>query len=158
MTTGWMALTIASAFYTLRRLNLPFWWILFPPMVQGIFVGNPHILCLALLLSGSSWLRALAVPMKAYARSPWLPTGSGGRWRSWRLPAAISLVVFWPLWNTYRIDFCRYSHDPGRDLGRLLGLSKRADVRADRSRAGCPGAHRSARRRLAGGAGAMARG
>jgi hypothetical protein len=105
MTTGWMALTIGSAFYTLRRLRLPFWWILFPPMVQGIFVGNPHILCLALLLSGSSWLQALAAPMKAYAA---IPMVANGQWRALAILAVagtISLVVFWPLWNTYRIDF-----------------------------------------------------
>jgi hypothetical protein len=105
MTTGWMALTVGSAVYTLRRLDLPLWWILFPPMVQGIFVGNPHIVCLALLLSGSSWLQALAAPMKAYAV---IPMVTNLQWRPLAILAVvgtISLVVFWPLWNSYRIEF-----------------------------------------------------
>jgi hypothetical protein len=105
MTTGWMALTIGSAFYSLRRLGLPAWWILFPPLTLGVFVGNPHIVCLALLLCGSSWLRALAAPMKAYAL---IPMVGERQWKALGILAVagtISVVVFWPLWMTYRADF-----------------------------------------------------
>ncbi|HEX7591408.1 MAG TPA: hypothetical protein VF375_05600 [Candidatus Limnocylindrales bacterium] len=102
---GWMALTIAAAFYTLRRLHLPFWWVLFPPMMQGILVANPQVVCLALMLAGSSWLRALAAPMKAYALIPMVAL------RQWRalvilaLAGLASIVLFWPLWSMYRADF-----------------------------------------------------
>lgn len=102
---GWMALTIVAAFYTLRRLRLPFWWILFPPMMQGILFANPQVVCLALLLAGSSWLRALAAPMKAYALIPMVAL------KQWRALAILctaglaSIVLFWPLWSTYRADF-----------------------------------------------------
>jgi len=64
---GWMALTIGSAFYSLWRLRLPLWWILFPPLAQAVFVGNPHVVCLALILCGWEGLRILAPAAKAYA-------------------------------------------------------------------------------------------
>src|SRR5450830_1845858 len=67
---GWLGLSVAAAVYTTRRLHLPLWWILFPPLVSGLVVGNPQIVCLALLLSGSTWLQSLAAPMKAYAVIP----------------------------------------------------------------------------------------
>jgi hypothetical protein len=102
---GWLGATVVAAFYTLRRLHLPAWWILFPPMAQGIFVGNPHIVCLALILSGSSWLQALAAPMKAYAVFPMVGE------RQWRALAIlvvgglVTVVVFWPLWMQYAADY-----------------------------------------------------
>ena len=102
---GWLGATVAAAFYTLRRLHLPAWWILFPPMAQGIFVGNPHIVCLALLLSGSSWLQALAAPMKAYAV---IPMFFERKWRALAILAiccAATVVLFWPLWTQYAADY-----------------------------------------------------
>jgi hypothetical protein len=106
---GWMLLTLGAAIYTLRRLKLPIWWLLFPPLVQGILAANPHILCLALLLSGSSWLRALAVPMKAYAV---IPMVTERQWRAIALVAVgagVSLLVFWPLWAQYVADYAGVS-------------------------------------------------
>jgi hypothetical protein len=106
---GWLGVTVAAAFYTLRRLRLPFWWVLFPPMMQGILYANPQVVCLALMLAGSSWLRALAAPMKAYAVIPLAMT------RQWR-PLAIlggaclvSVVAFFPLWVRYAGDFASTS-------------------------------------------------
>jgi hypothetical protein len=102
---GWFGLTVAAAFYTLRRLHLPFWWILFPAMMQGILVANPQIVCLALLLSGSRWLEALAAPMKAYAVFPMVGL------RQWRalgilaVAGAASVVLCWPLWSRYAAEF-----------------------------------------------------
>jgi len=103
-TVGWMALTIGSAFYTLRRLHLPAWWVMFPPMAQAVFVGNPHVVCLALILSGSSVL-ALAPAAKAYAV---LPMIGERQWRAlaiFTLVAALSLVILWPLWSQYATDY-----------------------------------------------------
>jgi hypothetical protein len=102
---GWFGVTIAAAFYSLRKLRLPYWWILFPPMMQGILVANPQIVCLALMLVSSNWLRALAAPMKAYALIPMVAL------RQWRAMAILtvaglaSIVAFWPLWQTYAADF-----------------------------------------------------
>lgn len=102
---GWMALTIGAAFYTLRRLGLPAWWILFPPLAQAVFVGNPHVLCLALILSGSSVLRSIAPAAKAYAV---LPMIGERQWRALGLFAvagALSVVILWPLWAQYLADY-----------------------------------------------------
>jgi hypothetical protein len=104
-TFGWMALTIGAAFYTLRRLRLPFWWVMFPPMTQAVFVGNPHVVCLALLLSGSNALMALSPAVKAYAV---LPMIGQRHWRALGMLAiagALSLVIFWPLWAQYAADY-----------------------------------------------------
>ena len=76
-TAGWQALTIGSALYILRRLHLPVWWLMFPPLAQAVFVGNPHVVCLALILSGASVLAALAPAMKAYAVLPMIGAGTG---------------------------------------------------------------------------------
>ena len=106
---GWFALTVGAAFYTLRRLRLPFWWILFPPTMQGILVANPQVVCLALLLASSDWLRALAAPMKAYAAIPMVALG---QWRALTILAvavAVSGVVCWPLWSLYASHFAETS-------------------------------------------------
>ena len=102
---GWFVVSVAAAVYTLRRLQLPVWWILCPPMMQGLLVANPQVVCLALLLAGSDWLRALAAPMKAYAVIPMVGL------RQWRALAILtiavgaSVVIFWPLWAHYAADF-----------------------------------------------------
>jgi hypothetical protein len=101
----WLVLTVLAAFYILRRLHLPFWWLLFPPLAQGIVYGNPHVVALALLVAGSSWLGALAAPIKAYAVFPLL---GELRWRALAILAVagtISLVLFWPLWHQYLLDY-----------------------------------------------------
>jgi len=124
---GWLALTVVAAVYTLRRLHLPAWWLLFPPMAQGILVANPHVVCLALLLSGSPWLGALAAPMKAYAMIPMI---GERQWRALAVLAvavAISVVAFWPLWSQYLAD---YSQVQGWLVGATHGgFSATRDVR-----------------------------
>ena len=104
-TIGWQALTIGSAFYTLRRLHLPPWWVMFPPMAQAVFLGNPQVVCLALLLSGSNALRALGPAAKAYAV---LPMIGERQWRAlgiFALAGALSVVILWPLWAQYATDY-----------------------------------------------------
>lgn len=104
-TAGWEALTIGAAFYTLRRLHLPAWWILFPPMLQAVFVGNPHVVCLSLIVSGSTVLQALAPAAKAYAVIPMI---AERQWRAVALfttAAALSVAILWPLWSQYVKDY-----------------------------------------------------
>ncbi len=97
----WLGVTAVAAVYVIRRLRLPIWWMLFPPLVSGIEVGNPHIVALALLLCGSNRLRWLAAPMKAYAVIPMVTE------RQWRalgilgVAGVVSVVAFWPLWHQY---------------------------------------------------------
>ena len=104
-TAAWQALTIGSAFYSLRRLRVPAWWILFPPLALAVFVGNPHVVCLALILCSWDGLRILAPAAKAYAV---LPMIGEGQWRALAILVVlgvISLVIFWPLWMQYAADY-----------------------------------------------------
>jgi hypothetical protein len=99
----WLVLwaSLLSAFWIVRFLKLPIWWLLFPPLVQGIWAANPQIILLAMLLSGSSVLKGLAPMLKIYALAPLV----GERWIRALLLAAIFLVVSYliapELWTTY---------------------------------------------------------
>ncbi len=104
---GWLGLSVAAAIYTIRRLGLPLWWMLFPPLFYGLVVSNPQIVCLALLLSSSTWVQSLAAPMKAYAVIPMI---GERQWRALTILAvgiAVSVVLFWPLWQTYAADYSK---------------------------------------------------
>jgi hypothetical protein len=135
---GWLAVTMLAAAYTIRRLRLPLYWLLFPPMVTGIVAGNPHVVCLAMLLCGSNWLRALAAPMKAYAAIPMVVER---QWRALGILAGLgilSLLLFTPLWIQYRSVYAGISEwlaGPGTEGGfsatrdpRLLVLTATALV------------------------------
>ncbi len=104
-TALWLSISVAAAVYTIRRLKRPMWWLLFPPLVQGVLVGNPQVLCLAVLLAGSDWVRSLAIPLKAYAALPML---AERRWRALgilSLASALSFVLWHDLWLTYLGEF-----------------------------------------------------
>ena len=63
----WMAAGVAAAVWLVRRLGLPLWWLLFPPLVHAIWNGNPQVIALTLLVLGTGWAAALAVAIKLYA-------------------------------------------------------------------------------------------
>jgi hypothetical protein len=90
-----------AAVYVVRRLNLAWWWLLFPPLVSGVLAGNPSIVLLALLLASHPVLNALATTLKVYAGLPLL---GEGRWRAITIGIALTLatVVLWPgLWAQF---------------------------------------------------------
>lgn len=102
---GWFGLTMASAVYLLRHLRLPLWWLLFPPLAEALIVANPHVVCLALLLSAWAPMQALAAPLKVYAVAPMV---GERQWRALALLAsavALSAVFFRPLWESYFAHF-----------------------------------------------------
>lgn len=90
-----------SAVYVLRRLGLPSWWLLFPPIVECLISGNPSLPILALLVSAAWPARALAPMLKVYALAPLLGE------RQWRTVAlaigwlAATGVLLFPLWVAY---------------------------------------------------------
>jgi len=101
----WLALSLAAASFTLWRLRLPQWWLLFPPVAQSVLVGNPQVVCLASLVAGSELVATLAVPLKAYAALPLL---GELRWRPvayLALACAASFVVWPDLWRMYLGEF-----------------------------------------------------
>ena len=69
-TTLWMAIGLGAAVWLVRRLDLPFWWVLFPPLTHGIWNGNPQTVMLALLVAGTAVAGALAAAVKLYAVLP----------------------------------------------------------------------------------------
>jgi hypothetical protein len=64
----WLSIGIdaMAAVWIVRHLRLPLWWVLFPPIVQGVASGNPHIVLLACALSGWSVVAGLAPIGKIY--------------------------------------------------------------------------------------------
>jgi len=93
------ALVLAGAIATVRLLGLPWWWLLFPPLVQCVLSANVQGLLVPLILIRAGWLAAL---LKIYAAVPLLILG---RWRS-LLGLAVVLVVSVAVlpWATFVAD------------------------------------------------------
>ena len=66
-----MSAGVLAAAWAIRRLRLPLWWLLFPPLFDALIVGNPDALVLALLLVRGP-LAGLAAVLKVYALLPLL--------------------------------------------------------------------------------------
>ena len=76
-------LGIAASLWTLRRLELPLWWIAWPPLVDNLWNGNPQLFLVPLLLGPAAWLAPI---VKAYAVVPLVV--------QWRLRAlAVTVAV-----------------------------------------------------------------
>lgn len=58
------------AFALLRAFRLPWYWLLFPPLVEGVWVANPNPLVVLLLVRGLTGGAVLAVVLKIYAIFP----------------------------------------------------------------------------------------
>jgi len=95
---GWVGLSIAAAVLIVRRLNLPWWYLAFPPLVLGVYAGNPQIALLALLLVGAGPIGAI---LKVYAV---VPMAAEGRWRALALTGAVfaaSVAIVPGLWTSW---------------------------------------------------------
>jgi hypothetical protein len=67
----WMTIGIVASVWVVRRLGLPLWWLLFPPLAHSMWNGNSQTIALALLLvTGPPVARAasaaVAVALKLY--------------------------------------------------------------------------------------------
>jgi len=62
-----MGTCVAAAIYVIRTLRLPWYWLFFLPVVEGVWSGNPNIVVVAAILVGLPWLGAL---FKLYALIP----------------------------------------------------------------------------------------
>jgi hypothetical protein len=95
------------AMWTLRRLGLPMWWMLFPPIVAGFWVGNLNIFVVALLLSGAPLAGGVAIVLKIYAA---LPSLILWRWKALVVAGSIMLVSFPFLpWSQFLTEYPRIS-------------------------------------------------
>lgn len=59
-----LALGLVASVWMIRRLRLPMWWLAFPPLVDGLWIANPHVFLIPLLIAGAG---PLAVMVKLYA-------------------------------------------------------------------------------------------
>lgn len=80
---GWQILTLVSAVVIVRGLRLDWWWLLFPPLVAGVMLGNPAVVGMAAVVAG--W------PLVGLALRPHLLLVAG--WRSVVAFGALSLVA-----------------------------------------------------------------
>jgi hypothetical protein len=92
------ALFFAVALATIRRLDLPIWWLLFTPLWDSLLVVNLDVVVLGMLILRTP-LAGLAVPLKPYAA---LPLFFQTRWRALGLGFVVALIPA-PLW----VDFVR---------------------------------------------------
>ncbi len=95
------AIVVAAAIATVRILKLPWWWLLFPPLVQGTLAGNIQLLLVPLILvPRASFLAAI---LKVYGAVPMVILG---RWRGLLAAGAIMLVTLPILpWDSYLSRF-----------------------------------------------------
>lgn len=89
-------LVIVGCVGTIHLLRLPWWWILFPPLIQTMVSANVHGLLIPLILLRAGPLAAL---LKAYAIPTLLIMG---RWRAILVTAALVAITApllpWPVY------------------------------------------------------------
>lgn len=103
-TAAAVAGSVLAAVYLVWRLRLGWYWLLFPPLVEGTFAANPQVVLLALLLVGWGPASALATMLKAYA---FVPLFGEGRWRHIALAVAANaatVVLAQNLWRSWIAD------------------------------------------------------
>jgi hypothetical protein len=100
----------ALAGAALVKLRLPVWWLLFPPMTEGLLAGNPQIALFGFLILGAATasrtpvFRTVAVGLKSYAVAPLI---ARREWKAVGVCAVgllVSVVVSLGLWGTYLAD------------------------------------------------------
>ncbi len=102
---GFVVISALAAIWIVRACGLPWYWLLFPPLVDGVVSGNPGILMLAFLVGTPVWLRALAPLLKVYAV---VPLAAELRWKPLAIAAVLAGLSFvlWPgLWQQYLGEF-----------------------------------------------------
>jgi hypothetical protein len=97
----WVVASGLAAVFIVRKLGLAWWWVLFPPLAHGVFVSNPQVVLLALLLSGSSLLEGLAPMLKVYALAPLLAERHVKSLAIAALLTALSILLAPGLWGNY---------------------------------------------------------
>ena len=98
-------LCILASVVAFRKLGLPYWWLLFPPLMEGLVAANPQVLLLGLLLAGGPVARAIATGLKVYAI---VPVIARREWRGLAAIGALFLLSFAAapeLWSSYLGQF-----------------------------------------------------
>ncbi len=98
---AWLLLGAASAIFIVRRLGLPIWWLMFPPLLEGTWSGNPGIVLMALLVASHPILDGIAVGLKVYALVPLVLLGRIRGVVVGLAVVAVSVLVAPGLWSAY---------------------------------------------------------
>lgn len=69
-TAVWAILGLLASVWLVRRLGLPLWWLMFPPLAHALWNANPQTVMLALLVLGTPVAGAVASGLKLYALLP----------------------------------------------------------------------------------------
>lgn len=95
----WPIAALAGWLYTMRRLGLPWYWLLFPAFVEGLPGGGPDPFLVALMFLGGGAIAALTKPYSIPAIL------AEGRWRA-VVVAVAALLVSIPLlpWGQFFTD------------------------------------------------------
>jgi hypothetical protein len=98
----WLVADLAAVAFVIRRLNLKWWWVLFPPILQAILPANPEPVVLAFLVAGRQEIQGLAPILKIYALAPLF---GERRWRAIciALILLVATVVILP-WGLFITD------------------------------------------------------
>jgi hypothetical protein len=93
----WMIAGVVACLWLIRRLGLPWWWVLFPPLAHSAWNGNPQTIALAFLVAGGPVAASVAGIVKLYALVPLV-----GHWRDLTV-AIVVLFVTLPIvpWQLY---------------------------------------------------------
>lgn len=101
----WVLLNAAGAVIIVRRLRLPLWWLLFPPLLEAVYSANPQLVVLALLLLGTTRLGVIAdtiaVALKVYAGIPLVAERSFRRLLAAATFTVLTFAVAPGLWQQY---------------------------------------------------------
>ena len=84
----WVVAMALLATWTIRRLRLPGYWIVFPPIFQAIVLGHPEIVILWLLVVGGP-VSGIALLIKPYAAAATL---AERRWSAFGVAIALFIV------------------------------------------------------------------
>ena len=111
-----VGVNVVAAVFIVRALRLRWWWLLFPPLLEGVFSANVQVPLTALLVLGGLGA-SLAPVLKIYA---FIPLALLGRYRALALSVALvalaSLITL-PLWPGYVADLgaitARLIHESG---------------------------------------------
>jgi hypothetical protein len=126
-----LGLSIGVFAFAMRRLRLPLWWLLFPPVAEGLGAANPQILAFGLLIVGGPALagpvgRAIATALKVFAI---VPVVARREWRgllAFGIVLAVSLVLAPSVWATYIARFgeigARVAHESSGGVSAALVL------------------------------------
>ncbi len=106
---AWVALSAAAAVLIVRSLRLPAWWLLFPPLLEGVWSGNPGIVLTSLVLASHPLLGAVGSLLKIYALVPLALLGRSRAVAASLLLVAATGFIAPDLWISYAAQFPQIS-------------------------------------------------